>query len=194
MSFVCLVEALFTIMMISLARAVAVLGAKGLFLFFGPNWTVSADSPVATPPTSSLEQALAQITSEDESVREAAIRVLIEQGDDSLVPRLEAIRANASRSIRQATKPLMDLLKNRGKLTSPNSDVRRSAATDLGLAGNPSAIPWLDTAAVNEPNKWVRYSMEESAALLKLASDDPSIKAAAAEKLGELRSQNGCRS
>ena len=43
----------------------------------------------------------------------------------------------------------------------------------------------------NEPNKWVRYAMEESAALLKLASGDPSIQAAAAEKLGELYSQNG---
>ena len=117
--------------------------------------------------------------------------MLIEQGDASLVPRLEGIRASASRSIRQAIKPLIDLLKNREKLTSPNTDVRRSAAADLGSAGNPAAIPWLEAAAVNEPNKWVRYAMEESAALLKLASGDPSIKAAAAEKLGELRSQNG---
>ena len=178
-------------MMISLGRAVAALGVVGLLLFSGPSWTSAADGSVAAPPTSSIEQALTQITSEDDSIREAAIRVLIEEGDDSLVTRLEGIRANASRSIRQAIKPLMDLLKNRGKLTSPNSDVRRSAAADLGSAGNPAAIPWLDAAAVNEPNKWVRYAMEESAALLKLASGDPSIQAAAAEKLGELYSQNG---
>src|SRR6185295_8386139 len=44
---------------------------------------------------------------------------------------------------------------------------------------------------VNEPNKWVRYTMEESSALLKLTSDDPSVKIAAADTLGELRSQNG---
>ena len=44
---------------------------------------------------------------------------------------------------------------------------------------------------MNEPNKWVRYTMEESSALLKLASDDPSVKIAAADTLGELRSQNG---
>ncbi len=116
---------------------------------------------------------------------------MIEQGDVSLVTRLEEIRANADRSIRQAIKPLMDLLNNRAKLASPSSDVRRSAATDLGHPGIPAAIPWLDAAAVNESNKWVRYTMEESAALLKLASDDPSIKAAAADKLGELRSENG---
>ena len=167
------------------------LGVVGLFLLSGQSWTIAADGPVAAPPTSSIEQALTQVTSEDESVREAAIRLLIEQGDVSLVPRLEEIRANADRSIRQALKPLMDLLKNRAKLTSPSTDVRRSAAADLGLSGNSSAIPWLDAARANEPNKWVRYTMEESAALLKLASDDPSIKAAAADKLGELGSQIG---
>ncbi len=178
-------------MMIFLGRTVVALGVVGLLLFSGQTWTIAAEGPVAAPPTSPIEQALTQVTSEDESVREAAIRVLIEQGDVSLVPRLEEIRANADRSIRQAIKPLMDLLKNRAKLASPNSDVRRSAATDLGSSGNPSVIPWLEAARANEPNKWVRYTMEESAALLKLASDDPSIKAAAADKLGELRSQNG---
>ena len=187
----CLVEGQFTIVMISLGRTMATLGMVGLFLFAGQAWTIAADGPVAAPPISPIEQALTQVASEDESLRDAAIRVLIEQGDVSLVPRLEAIRANADRSIRQAIKPLMDLLKNRANLTSPSTDVRRSAATDLGSAGKPAAIPWLDAAAANESNKWVRYTMEESAALLKLASDDPSIKAAAADKLGELRSQNG---
>ena len=177
-------------MMISLGRTVAAL-SFALFLFSGQTWSIAAEGAVTAPPTSSIEQALTQVTSEDESVRDAAIRLLIEQGDASLVPRLEEIRASASRGIRQAIKPLMDLLKNRAKLASPDSDVRRSAATDLGSSGNPSAIPWLDAARVNESNKWVRYTMEESVSLLKLASGDPSIKAAAAEKLGELRSGNG---
>lgn len=178
-------------MMIYLGRTIAALGVVGLFLFSEPSWTCAADGPIAAPLISSIEQAITQVTSEDESIRNAAIRLLIEQGDAGLVPRLEGIRANASRSIRQAIKPLMDLLKNREKLASPNSDVRRSAAADLGSSGNPSVIPWLDAAKVNESNKWVRYTMEESSALIKLASDDPSIKAAAADKLGELYSQNG---
>lgn len=177
-------------MIISLGRTGIAVGVAGLLLFSGPSWTLAAEESVAASQASPVEQALIQITSEDESLRDAAIRVLIDQGDVSLVPRLEAIRANADRSIRQAIKPLMDLLKNRAKLASPDSDVRRSAATDLGSSGNPSAIPWLDAAMVNEPNKWVRYTMEESSALLKLASDDTSIKTAAAEKLGELRSGN----
>ena len=178
-------------MMISLGRTVAALSFMGLFLFFGQTWSIAAEGSVAAPPTSSIEQALTQVASEDESVRSAAIRVLNDQGDVSLVPRLEAIKATADRSIRQAIKPLIDLLKNRAKLASPDSDVRRSAATDLGSSGNPSVIPWLDAARVNEPNKWVRYTMEESVALIQLASGDPLIKAAAAERLGELGSQNG---
>ena len=44
------------------------LSIVGLFLFFGPSWTIAADGPVAASPTSSIEQALAQITSEDEAV------------------------------------------------------------------------------------------------------------------------------
>ncbi len=188
---VCLVKGELTMMMIALGRTIAALGLVGLFLLSGQTWAIAADSPVAAPSTSSIDQALTQVTSEDESIRDAAIRLLIEQGDVSLVPRLDEIRANADRSVRQPIKQLMDLFKNRAKLTSPNTDVRRSAATDLGTSGKPSAIPWLDAAAANEPNRWVRYTMEESAALLKLASDDPSIKAAAADTLGDLRSQNG---
>ena len=139
---------------------------------------------------SPLEQALTQITSEDEVVREAALRTVVEQGDSSLIPRLDEIRANADRTIRQAIKPVMDLLKNRAKLESPEADVRRSAATDLGTSGKSVAIPWLDQAAAKEPNRWVRYTMEESSALLKLAGDDLTVRHAAIEKLGDLSSQN----
>ena len=188
----CLVEEPFTIMMMSLGRSVAILlGVVGLILFSGQTWSIAAEEPVVAPTSSPLWQPLTQLTSEDESVREAAIRVLIEQGDASLVPRLEEIRANADRRIRLAIKPLIDLLKNRAKLASPKSDERRSAATDLGTSGKSAAIPWLEAAAATEPNKWVRYTMEESASVLKLASDDPSVKATAVNKLGELRSENG---
>jgi urea transport system permease protein len=171
-----------------------VLIVVGLLCFLEYNSVKAAEGPATAPPSSSVEQALAQVTSEDESVREAAIRTLIEQGDVSLVPRLDELRANADRSTRQAIKPVMDLLKNRAKLSSDDTDVRRSAATDLGSAGMSVAISWLKQAATKEPNKWVRYTMEESAALLSLASDDPAVKIAAAEKLGELRSQNGAPS
>ena len=152
----------------------------------GDGRAASAPAPALSP----LEQALSQIVSEDEAVREAALHTIAEQGDSSLIPRLDEIRANADRTIRQAIKPVMDLLKNRAKLESSEADVRRSAATDLGTAGRPVAIPWLDQAAAKEPNKWVRYTMQESSALLKLGGDDQAAKVVAVETLGNLASQN----
>jgi urea transport system permease protein len=84
----------------------------------------------------------------------------------------------------------MDLLRNRAKLGSPDPDSRRSAATDLGTSGRTVAIPWLDQAAATESNKWVRYTMQESAALLHLAEDDQAAKISAVRTLGDLASQN----
>ena len=73
-------------------------------LVAGPARAAGAPPSAAPPP---LEQALAQIPSEDDAVREAALRVVIEQGDSAILPRLEEIRANADRSIRLAIKPVM---------------------------------------------------------------------------------------
>jgi len=160
----------------------------GCFLCLITVQAQAADSKALS--LSPLEQALTQITSEDEAVREAGLRTITEQGDSSLIPRLDEIRASADRSIRLAIKPVMDLLKNRAKLESPEADVRRSAATDLGTSGKSVAISWLDQAAAKEANKWVRYTMEESAALLKLAGVDQAAKRTAIEKLGDLASQN----
>lgn len=160
--------------------------ASVVCLAVGEGRAASATAPALSP----LEQALSQVVSDDEAVREAALRTIAEQGDGSLIPRLDEIRANADRTIRQAIKPVMDVLKNRAKLESPEADARRSAATDLGTSGRPVAIPWLDQAAAKEPNKWVRYTMQESAALLKLGGDEQPAKLAAVETLGDLASQN----
>ena len=69
-------------------------------LCVGSEQARAADSK-ATSALSPLEQALTHITSEDEAVREAALRTVTEQGDNSLIPRLEEIRAKAE-AIRQA--------------------------------------------------------------------------------------------
>ena len=150
-------------------------------------WAEVATTP---PPPSVLEQALTDLKSENEAARDAAVKVLIEQGDVSLLPKLDEIRAEADRSVRQAIKPVVDLLKNRANLTSDHADTRRSAAADLGTMGRPEAIAWLEQAAAKESHRWVRYSMEESAQLLKLNVGDEPQKIAAAQKLGELQSQN----
>ncbi len=151
---------------------------------------VAAETPPAGVPRSPVEQALVDLPGEDEEKREHAVRVLIEQGDSTLLPRLDEIRANADRSLRQAIKPIADAWKHRANLESPDPDVRRSAATDLGTSGRTAAIAWLEAAAGKESHRWVRYTMEESAQLLRLASGDPAVQSGAAAKLGGLRSQN----
>src|SRR5262252_9489907 len=187
---VCLVKGSLTIVTIRNRCPQVALIAIGLLLFLDDNCVRAAGGSATAPPPSPVEQALAQVTSEDEAVREAAMRTLIELGDVSLLPRLEELRANADRTTRQAIKPVMDLLRNRANLSSADPHVRRSAATDLGTMARAVAIAWLEEAARKEPNKWVRYTMEESGALLSLDSDNSSVKVTAAEKLGELRSQN----
>ncbi|HEU4685619.1 MAG TPA: urea ABC transporter permease subunit UrtB [Nitrospira sp.] len=171
-------------------RLIAMPAVLAVLTSFLGSLMAAPDLLAQVPGPPSLEQALTQITSEDEAVRDAALRVVVEQGDTALLPRLDEIRANSDRSIRQAIKPVMDLLKNRANLHSPDSDVRRSAATDLGTSGKVVAIPWLEAAAKDEPNKWVRYTMNESAALLQLATDDWGSKSNAAQRLGDLSSQN----
>ncbi len=151
---------------------------------------VAAEAPANVSPSPPLEQALADVSSEVEGTREQAVRLLIEQGDASLLPRLEELRANADRSLRMAIKPVFDTLRNRANLASPDADTRRTAATDLGMSGRPAAIPWLQDAAANESHRWVRYAMEESALLLQLASDNTANQQQVAAKLGDMRSQN----
>jgi urea transport system permease protein len=148
----------------------------------------AGDAPLAASP---IDQALKDLSSEDDAVKEKAVRLLLEQGDDALLPKLEQIRADADRGLRQTLKPVLDGIKNRTKLNGANSEERRSAATDLGTLGRPEAVAWLDQAAARESHRWVRYTMEESAALLRLASQDPAARLAAVKKLGNLQSQNG---
>jgi urea transport system permease protein len=150
--------------------------------------------PAASTPASSsnpIEQALIDVKSEDASVRSQAVALLIEKGDASLIPKLDEIRAEADRAVRQAIKPVIDLLKNHANLTSDRSDTRRSAAADLVGTGRPEAITWLEEAAAKEQVWWVKYTMEESAQLIRLRAQDDAIRLPAVKKLGELRSQNG---
>jgi len=162
-------------------------------LVFTPALAPAEERQAVSPTPQSanpIEQALIDIKSEDAAVRSAAAALLIEKGDASLLATLDAIRAEADRATRQAIKPVIDLLKNHANLTSDQPDTRRSAAADLVGTGRPEAIRWLEAAAAKEPVWWVKYTMEESAQLIQLRSDDPAVRLAAVKKLGELRSQN----
>jgi urea transport system permease protein len=171
-------------------RRIFQLSLLGLCLLWSNGQGWAAEGSEAAPPPSVLEQALTDLSRDDPEVQEAAVQVLIQQGDVGVLPKLESLRANADRSLRMLIKPAIDLLKNKANLSSDDPNTRRSAATDLGSLGKPAAVPWLEAALKQESDRWVRYTIEESINLIKLASDDPATKVAAAAKLGELRSPN----
>src|SRR5688500_15862905 len=150
----------------------------------------AAEALASAPPPSQLEQAFKDLSSDEDATREQAIRLLIERGDATSLARLEELRVDADRSLRMAIKPVADAWRQRANLASPDADTRRSAAADLGSSGRTVAIPWLEAAAGSESHRWVRYVMDESVQLLKLASGDTAVQTQAAEKLGEMRSQN----
>ncbi|MDE3036082.1 MAG: urea ABC transporter permease subunit UrtB [Nitrospirota bacterium] len=166
----------------------------GMLVLGGTVVAGAAEEPTTAPSAQaapvSLEQALKDLASEDAAVQDAAVQLLITRGDAGLLPKLEAMRADGDRSLRMAIKPVMDLLKNKTKLASSEAEDRRSAAADMATLGHPIVLVWLEAARPMEQDRWVRYTIEESIGLIKLASDDPAVKAAAATKLGELHSQN----
>ncbi|MDC8450647.1 MAG: urea ABC transporter permease subunit UrtB [Nitrospira sp.] len=185
--------------MISLARTPKKLLALVPFVFLSlgmglqpalavdePEQTDSATRPSGDP----IEQALIDLKGEDAAARNKAAEVLIEKGDASLIPRLDEIREMGGRAVRQAVKPVVDVLKNRANLASDSPDSRRSAASDLASTGRKEAIPYLKQAAEKEQVWWVRYTMEESRYFLELNSGDPAVQLEAVKKLGELRSLN----
>ena len=130
------------------------------------------------------------INSEDASLRSQAAALLIEKGDAEPFP-TGCHPAEADRTVRQAIKPVIDLLKNHANLTSEQPDTRRSAAADLVGTGRPEAITWLDAAEPRKPVWWVKYTMEESAQLIQLRAADPASAWGPSKNSGQLRSQNG---
>jgi urea transport system permease protein len=168
----------------------AVTGPHQRLLFAEEVSSQSSETASAPVAVLSIEQALLGIQSDDPAVRQAAATFLIEKGDAGLIPKLDEIRAEGSRIVRQTIKPVVDLLKNKANLTHESPDFRRSAAADLALTGRVEAIPYLKEAADKEDVWWVRYTMEESRHLLELNSDDPAVRLEAVKKLGELRSLN----
>ncbi len=182
-----------------IVRTGVVLFALVLCLSGSPGvWAAGLDG-VDTPATDGskgtelegMKALVGQLASEDSAVQQQAVQSLVETGDAATLSRLELVLEDADRATRVAVKPVKALLKNKLNLASDDESVRRVAAGDLGASGQPLAAPWLEAAAAKEPQYWARYAMEEGAALLRLAEADSSVRAAAAAKLGELRSQNG---
>jgi len=109
-------------------------------------------------------------------------------------PLLVAISAleevSAGRSLRLALRPLIDAFSGQSQLADPDPGARRAAATKMGSAGNASAVLALGEALGRETDRWARHAMEEALALIGLRSGDDAARAAAAVRLGALRSLN----
>lgn len=96
----------------------------------------------------------------------------------------------ADRRLRLAIKPFLDAEEVRGQLRDADPAVRRAAAVKLGHQASPAAAPGIEATLAAEGDRWVRHALAEALALIHLADPDPARRAAAARRLGELRSMN----
>jgi len=112
--------------------------------------------------------------------------------DKPLLVELSTLQeVSAGRSLRLALRPLIDAFSGQSDLVNPDPATRRGAATKMGNTGDASAIAGLDGALAKEPDRWVRYSIDEAMNLIRLRTGSEAERVAAAERLGSLRSING---
>jgi len=101
----------------------------------------------------------------------------------------------AGRSLRLALRPLIDAFSGQSQLADPDFNVRKAAAGKMGHGGDPGALPALTEALARERDPWVRHAIDEAIALINLRAGDDAARAAAAGRLGGLRSatpSTGC--
>lgn len=156
----------------------------------GPSTGVAA-AAAQTGDLDAINTIIGQLTSDDPAVQQQGLHGLVDAGDAETLARLDRALEEADRATRVVVKPVKALLKNKLALVSEDDAVRRAAAGDLGQSGQSVAVAWLDAAAAKESQYWVRYAMEEAAALIRLNGSDLPGRVSAATTLGELKSQNG---
>jgi urea transport system permease protein len=97
---------------------------------------------------------------------------------------------STGRSLRIAMRPLIDAFSGQNDLTNPDPAARRAAATKMAYTGDTATLKLLQDALPKETDRWVRFALEEGAALILLRLGDPAERVIAAETLGRLRSAN----
>jgi urea transport system permease protein len=97
---------------------------------------------------------------------------------------------STGRSLRIAMRPLIDAFSGQNDLTNPDPAARRAAATKMAYTGDSATLKLLQDALPKETDRWVRFALEEGAALILLRLGDPAERVIAAETLGRLRSAN----
>ena len=97
---------------------------------------------------------------------------------------------STGRRLRVAIRPLIDAFSGQNDLRDPDPATRRAAATKMGYSGDGATLRVLEDALAKEPDRWVRFALEEAAALIRLRTGAEAERVAAAEALGRLRSAN----
>lgn len=151
-------------------------------------WAQEPESPSRSSEILGVHDALKVLAEGEWPARKTAVAYLLEHGEPDLLPQLDELRSNVNRRVRRMMKPVINLLRNKANLVSPDSEARRAAARDLGAKGGEKALLLLQRALAIEEDHWVKYDLEEAINLIKLESTDPRIQHAAIEKLGDLRS------
>jgi urea transport system permease protein len=124
----------------------------------------------------------------DASDRARAIRIdsgrflLDATGRESRFRANDLEAADTDMRLRRAIQLTLDML----ALSSPNADIRLSAATKLGYSQKSQYIALLEHRLLKEPDAGVQRVMHESVALLQLGDADPAVQIAAAQALARL--------
>lgn len=94
----------------------------------------------------------------------------------------------ADRRLRLAIKPFLDADETKAQLADPDPAVRQGAAVKLGNQADLAAVPTIEAALKQEPDRWVRHALTEALALIRLTHGSGEERAVAAQTLGEIHS------
>ena len=97
---------------------------------------------------------------------------------------------STGRRLRVAIRPLIDAFSGQSDLANPDPATRRAAATKMGYTGDGGTLSILETALSKESDRWVRFALQEAAALIRLRVGTETERVGAAQALGRLRSAN----
>ncbi|HEY2992913.1 MAG TPA: urea ABC transporter permease subunit UrtB [Methylomirabilota bacterium] len=106
------------------------------------------------------------------------------------VPLAGLVEIAADRRLRIAIKPFLDADETRAQLASPDPEARRGAAMKLGHQADAGAASVVEEAIKKETVPNVRHALEETLALIRLASGDAAVRILAAQALGGLHSSD----
>ncbi len=94
----------------------------------------------------------------------------------------DLVEFETNRAMRAVIQPFLTSM----QLRSPASDLRKQAARNLASLGEAQTIPMLEDALTRETDKSVAHTLQESLFRLRLASENPMERLAAAEGLGKI--------